>query len=78
MQSIQLAFKILSFLNGCELYDTQSLPSYALLFTVDYGNWEMQHLHEDGIFGGCERGAGAHRDLPQEDIPWTLASVSVF
>lgn len=38
----------------------------------------MQRLHEDGILGGCERGAGAHWNLPQEDIPWTLASVSVF
>lgn len=73
MQSIQLAFKMLSFLNGRELYDTR-----FLLFAVDYGNWEMQHLHEDGILGGCERGAGAHWDLPQEDIPWPLTSVSVF
>lgn len=38
----------------------------------------MQHLHEDGVLRRCERGAGAHRDLPQEDIPWTLTSVSVF
>lgn len=38
----------------------------------------MQHLHEDGILRGCERGAGTHRDLPQEDIPWTLTSVSIL
>lgn len=38
----------------------------------------MQHLHEDGILRGCERGAGTHWDLPQEDIPWTLTSVSIL
>lgn len=56
---------------------TPSPCPHVLLLTAGYGNWEMQHLHEDGVLGGCEWGAGTHWNLPQEDIPWTLSSVSV-
>ena len=36
----------------------------------------MQHLHEDGIARGRERGAGAHRHQPAQDLPGPLPSVS--
>ena len=36
----------------------------------------MQHLHEDGVARGRERGAGAHRHQPAQDLPWPLPSVS--